>query len=67
MGQEWEVVSISESEVSKDKVEVCVKCEGVGGVGWEPPKAVIPFHMLLTIQCFYGWLSRQVRQVMSNR
>ena len=26
---EWEVVSISESEGSKDKVEVCVKCEGV--------------------------------------
>ena len=52
--------------MSKDKVEVCVKCEGVGGVGWEPPKAVILFHMLLTIQCFYGWLSRQVRQVMSN-
>ena len=49
-GQEWEVVSISGSahlqgrqwvdmigriEGSEDKGEVCVRCEGVGGVGWE--------------------------------
>ena len=49
MGEEWEVVSISGSahlqgiqwvgvsggsEGSEDKGEVCVKCEGVGGVGW---------------------------------
>ena len=49
MGQEWEVVSISGSahlqgrqgvdmsgwsEGSEDKGEVCVKSEGVGGIGW---------------------------------
>ncbi len=51
MGQEREVVSISGSahlqgrqwvdmsgwsEGSEDKSEVCVRCEGVGGVGWGP-------------------------------
>ena len=45
------VNTVMRVQVSKDKVEVCVKCKGVGGVGWGPPKAVIPFHMLLTIQC----------------
>ena len=50
MGQEWEVVSISGSahlqgrqwvdmsgwsEGSEDKGGVCVRCEGVGGVGAE--------------------------------
>ena len=54
MGQEGEVVSISGSahlqgrqwvdmsgwsEGSKDKGEVCVRCEGVGGVGWGSQKS----------------------------
>ena len=39
------------SEGSENKGEVCVKCEGVGGVGWGPPKVIIQSHMLLTIQC----------------
>ena len=57
MGQEWEVVSISGSvhlqgrqwvdmsgwsEGSEDKGEVCVRCEGVGGVGWGPQESGHP-------------------------
>ena len=34
------------SEGVEDKGKVCVRCEGVGGVGWGPQKFAIPFHML---------------------
>ena len=35
------------SEGSEDKGEVCVRCEGVGGIGWEAQEndLAISFHM----------------------
>ena len=63
MGQEWEVVSISGSahlqgrqwvdmsgwsEGSEDKGEVCVRCEGVGEVGWGPQESGHPISHAAT-------------------
>ena len=87
-GQEWEVVSISGSahlqgrqwvdmsgwsEGSEDKGEVCMRCEGVGGVGWGPQgsghpishvelsgdhrKVVISFHMWSWVGTTGKWSS----------
>ena len=37
-GRQWVDMS-GGSEGSKDKGEVCVRCEGVGGVGWGPQES----------------------------
>ena len=61
MGQEWETVSINGSahlhgrqwvdisgwsEGSEDKGEVCMKCEGVGEVGWGPQESGHPISFV---------------------
>ena len=45
-GKQWVDMS-GWSEGSEDKGEVCVRCEGVGGIGWETQEndLAISFHM----------------------
>ena len=40
-GRQWVDMS-GWSEESADKDEVCVRCEGVGGIGWGPKKSGNP-------------------------
>ena len=63
-GRQWVDMS-GWSEGSEDKGEVCVKCEGVGGVGWGPQGSGNPIphvelggdhrEVVIPFTCGVGW------------